>query len=45
MDERATRNFNGVVCRYIYETGIWPEDFTKIVLIPIPKKAKAVLMI
>jgi hypothetical protein len=26
----------------IYNTGIWPEDFTKSVLIPIPKKANAV---
>jgi hypothetical protein len=26
----------------IYNTGIWPEDFTKSVMIPIPKKANAV---
>ena len=30
------------LCMEIYNTGIWPEDFTKSVVIPIPKKANAV---
>jgi hypothetical protein len=30
------------LCKEIYETGIWPEDFTKIVMIPIPKKNNAI---
>ena len=29
------------LCRLIYETGVWPEDFTRAILIPIPKKANA----
>ena len=30
------------VCRKIYVTGIWPSDFTKAVVIPLPKKVNAV---
>ena len=30
------------LCMKIYNTGIWPEDFTKTVMIPLPKKANAV---
>ena len=30
------------LCKQIYETGDWPEDFTRIAMIPIPKKANAV---
>ena len=30
------------LCKRIYETGIWPEDFTRAVMIPIPKKVHAV---
>jgi hypothetical protein len=30
------------LCMEIYTTGIWPEDFTKSVMIPIPKKSNAV---
>jgi len=29
------------LCMEVYVTGIWPEDFTKSVMIPIPKKANA----
>ena len=29
------------LCMEVYITGIWPEDFTKSVMIPIPKKANA----
>ena len=29
------------LCMEIYNTGIWPEDFTKSVMIPIPKKSNA----
>ena len=25
----------------MYEYGVWPEDFTKIILIPLPKKTNA----
>ena len=30
------------LCRKIYVTGIWPSDFTKAVMIPLPKKVNAV---
>ena len=30
------------LCRKIYATGIWPPDFTKAVMINLPKKANAV---
>ena len=30
------------LCRQIYVTGIWPSDFTKAVMIPLPKKVNAV---
>ena len=30
------------LCRNIYVTGIWPSDFTKAVIIPLPKKVNAV---
>jgi hypothetical protein len=30
------------LCMELYNTGIWPEDFTKSLLIPIPQKANAV---
>src|SRR5688572_14409761 len=30
------------LCIEIYNTGIWPEDFTKTVMIPLPKKINAV---
>src|SRR5688572_11401602 len=29
------------LCKEIYETDIWPEDFTRVVMIPIPKKNNA----
>jgi hypothetical protein len=29
------------LCQKMYETGMWPEDFTKAVMIPIPKKVGA----
>ena len=29
------------LCKEIYETGIWPEDFTKTVMISIPRKHNA----
>ena len=40
LDERALGILTQL-CVNIYETGIWPEDFTKSVMIPISKKAKA----
>ena len=30
------------LCMEIYNTGEWPDDFTKSIMIPIPKKANAV---
>jgi hypothetical protein len=30
------------LCRKIYVTGIWPSDFTKAVMVPLPKKVNAV---
>ena len=41
LDERA-QEILMELCVDIFETGIWPEDFTKSVMIPIPKKAKAI---
>ena len=41
LDERALQILMEL-CVDIFETGIWPEDFTNSVMIPIPKKAKAV---
>src|ERR1700759_3366764 len=29
------------LCKEIYEKGIWPENFCRIVMIPIPKKCNA----
>jgi hypothetical protein len=41
LDGKAIRKLC-TLCMEIYETGEWPEDFTKAVMIPIPKKANAV---
>lgn len=41
LDEKALEKL-AELCVEIYETGNWPEDFTKVVMIPIPKKANAV---
>ena len=41
LDERALAILTEL-CVDIYETGIWPEDFSKSVMIPILKNAKAV---
>ena len=30
------------LCKEIYNTGMWPEDFVKTVMIPLPKKVNAV---
>jgi len=30
------------ICAEMYETGSWPEDFTKVIMIPLPKKQNAV---
>src|SRR5207248_220133 len=40
LDEKAMHSLSKL-CMEIYETGIWPEDFTKVVMIPIPKKVNA----
>jgi hypothetical protein len=29
------------ICKDMYEQGVWPKEFTKVVLIPIPKKENA----
>src|SRR5215467_9170 len=31
------------ICREIYRVGVWPEDLTEIVLVPIKKKTNAVV--
>lgn len=31
-----------VLCKSMYEQGVWPEDFTRVVMIPLKKKANAV---
>jgi len=41
LDEGTMRKLVEL-CVQIYETGIWPEDFTKSIVIPIPKKVNAV---
>lgn len=41
LDGEAMRKLVDL-CKQIYETGDWPEDFTRIAMIPIPKKANAV---
>ena len=42
MLEGETRKKLVEPCMEVYNSGIWPEDFTKSVVIPIPKKANAV---
>ena len=39
--EGETLNKLEELCREIYNSGIWPDDFTKSVMIPIPKKPNA----
>ena len=39
LDERALEILTEL-CVDIYETGIWPEDFSRSVMIPIPKRRK-----
>ena len=29
------------LCQEVYETGIWPDDFTRVKMKPVPKKAGA----
>ena len=40
LDEEATSELVNI-CKRIYEEGVWPKDFTKTVLIPLPKKLNA----
>jgi hypothetical protein len=30
------------ICKEMYEQGVWPEEFAKVVMIPIPKKTNAI---
>ena len=41
LGELSMRELSGL-CKQIYESGIWPEDFTKVVMITLPKTANAV---
>jgi exonuclease III len=41
LGENATQELIEL-CMEMYEQGIWPEDFTKVVMIPLQKKANAV---
>jgi len=40
LDEEGTR-YIVQLCQQIYREGVWPEDFRKTIMIPIPKKANA----
>ena len=40
LDEEATLELVNI-CKRIYEEGVWPKDFAKTVLIPLPKKLNA----
>src|SRR5438034_1518483 len=40
LEEEALNKLEEL-CMEIYNTGIWPDDFTKSVMIPIPKKPNA----
>ena len=40
LGKRATRELVEL-CQQMYRQGVWPEEFTKIVMIPIPKKVNA----
>jgi Reverse transcriptase (RNA-dependent DNA polymerase) len=42
MLEGETLNKLVELCMKVYSNGVWPDDFTKSVMIPIPKKANAV---
>jgi len=41
IDERTMKRLTEL-CKNIYESGTWPEDFTKVVMIPLQKKVNAV---
>jgi len=41
LGELSMRELSGL-CKQIYESGIWPEDFTKVVMITLPKTANVV---
>ena len=41
LGELGMRELSGL-CKQIYESGIWPEDFTKVVMISLPKTTNAV---
>ena len=40
LGDDAYKHFERI-CKKMYETGLWPEDFTKVILIPIQKKQNA----
>ena len=40
LGKRATRELVEL-CRQMYRQGVWPEEFTKTVMIPLPKKVNA----
>src|SRR5580700_3917209 len=41
LGEEGTRELVGM-CKEMYDVGVWPEDFTRVVMIPLQKKANAV---
>ena len=41
MGEKGTNELVGL-CKEMYMQGVWPEDFTKVIMIPLQKKANAV---
>src|SRR5687768_16889363 len=41
LDGRAMERLTEL-CKEIYESGVWPEDFTRVAVIPVVKKVDAV---
>ena len=41
LGEKGSSEFSEL-CKEMYEQGVWPDDFTKVVMIPLQKKANAV---
>ena len=41
IGEKALQELCGI-CRSMYEEGKWPDNFTKTVMIPLPKKNNAI---
>ena len=40
LGEEGTRELVGM-CKEMYDVGVWPEDFTRVIMIPLQKKPNA----